>query len=307
MRNLPFVSIISAFLFIIILCGGIAFAQETTQQPLLPHAFYGTVEVAGQPSEAGIRVEARGDGINVDVNGNPIYTHEGGYGGFGGMSAKILVQGSIKPGTPIEFLVGGVVAEVYDVKAQKGWDQSYPYTPGDVTELNLRISSSVTPEATGVAAGATTSPTAQTTVAATQAAGKASVPGVSPGVTLIVTQAVKAGGTVDVPATSAGTGQPEAGTDTGEQSPEPDTVETAAPGTTGQSFSSTWMIGAALIIIVIIGGAAYIASRKKEGDVEEKTEEKIIEESEETEENIENEETGEPEKTEESEETEENK
>ncbi len=57
-----------------------AYAQQSV--PPLPHAFFGNLTINGSPAPIGIRVEARGTGINTAVAGNPIITTtQGKYGG----------------------------------------------------------------------------------------------------------------------------------------------------------------------------------------------------------------------------------
>jgi len=106
------------------------------QPPPLPHAFYGAVEVNGEPAPVGTQVEARGTGVLTGVSGNPIMvTQAGRYGGSGGFDPKLVVQGQVADGTPIEFYVDGVRAQC----AVPGgtWQESYPFSSGAVTELDL--------------------------------------------------------------------------------------------------------------------------------------------------------------------------
>jgi hypothetical protein len=89
----------------------------------------------------GIPVEAVGPGVISGVSGNPIASGSGAYGAPGPIGSKLIVQGDIESGTPIEFYVGGEKAEVFPVATNGPWLEAYPYLPGEVTELNLRISS----------------------------------------------------------------------------------------------------------------------------------------------------------------------
>ena len=119
-----------------------ASANDVAVQPLLPHEFYGKVEVGGSPAAQGLVVEATGPGVHSNIQGNPVNTlADGSYGAVGAMSQKLVVQGDIEPGTPLEFYVGGVLAEVYDVATGGPWKTNYSYTPGETTELNLSIAS----------------------------------------------------------------------------------------------------------------------------------------------------------------------
>jgi len=95
------------------------------------------------------------------MQGNPILTGSGGtYGGPGSYTAKLVVQGTISEGTPIEFYVNGARADVQDVKSGSGWAATFPFHSTGVTELNLRV-------ATLPGTTVTTSPTTNTTTAAT--------------------------------------------------------------------------------------------------------------------------------------------
>jgi hypothetical protein len=107
------------------------------QPPPIPHSFYGAVEINGGPAPVGTQVEARGAGVQTGVPGNPItVTQAGQYGGPGGFDPKLVVQGQVVDGTPIEFYVAGVRAQC----AVPGgpWQESCPFHSGAVTELNLR-------------------------------------------------------------------------------------------------------------------------------------------------------------------------
>jgi len=270
MRKLPLTSILPGILLLIILVGGCAVAEETTQQPILPQTFYGTVEVAGGPAPDGVRVEAEGDGVVKGSPHNPIFTQEGMYGKPGGLDPnKLLVQGSIATGSPIEFYVGGVKAEVFDVGSGEGWQDVYVFKPGEVTDLNLRITTEVTPEITFTATPTTSSVLYQVTTSATSASGGVSVAGVSdPGsapLTGSATPKVTSAGAGSSPAqTLSMNGQPDGGSSPGEVVPGSDDETLAAPVSTGQPSFPSWILGAAFVILVMIGAAAYYTTRKKE-------------------------------------------
>jgi hypothetical protein len=100
-------------------------AQET---PPLPHAFYGTVEINGQPAPIGTQVEAGGDNVITGISGNPIITTELGKYGGPGLSVKLIVPGFIEEGTIISFYINNVLAE-----------QTAEWHSGEVTELNLGV------------------------------------------------------------------------------------------------------------------------------------------------------------------------
>ena len=112
-----------------------------TSPPDLPHIFYGTAVLAdGEGAPAGTEVDALVTGVTYPATGNPVtITVPGIYGGSGPLEQKLVVQGSIISGTPIEFYIGDVLAECYDVEQDSGWMSSYPFHSGAVTELDLRI------------------------------------------------------------------------------------------------------------------------------------------------------------------------
>ncbi|MGA9349127.1 MAG: hypothetical protein WBW48_10020 [Anaerolineae bacterium] len=149
------------------------------QPPPLPHAFYGAVEVNGEPAPVGTQVEARGAGVLTGVSGNPItVTQAGQYGGPGGFDPKLVVQGQVADSTPMEFYVDGVRAQC----AVPGgpWQESYPFKSGMITELNLKV---VGPAATSTP---TLLPTVEPTLTPSPTAGPAVIvpsPTPTPGAT----------------------------------------------------------------------------------------------------------------------------
>jgi len=109
-------------------------------QPVLPHAFYGSVTINGTPAANGTVVEARGTGVLTGIAGNPITVTEAGkYGGPGGLDPKLVVQGDITDGTSLTFYVNNVIAQCYDVQAGGEWLDSYPFKSGNITILNLKV------------------------------------------------------------------------------------------------------------------------------------------------------------------------
>jgi beta propeller repeat protein len=113
---------------------------STYTPPTLPHAFFGSAEINGIPVEDGLEIKATGDGVYVDLPGNPIITGEGMYGGPANLDPKLLVQGDIENGAPLSFFIDGVQAEVCDTGSGAGWQWSYPFHSGSVTGLTMRIS-----------------------------------------------------------------------------------------------------------------------------------------------------------------------
>jgi len=127
-----------------VLVMGLSVVPTCAQAPKIPHAFYGVVEVNGEPAPAGTRVEARGTDVLTGIEGNPITTAEvGKYGGRGGFDPKLVVQGNVEDDTLLEFYVGGVRAQC----AEPGgtWLDSYPFKSGGITELNLRVGAPAAP------------------------------------------------------------------------------------------------------------------------------------------------------------------
>ena len=115
-------------------------------QPLLPHAFYGSVTINGTPAANGTVVEARGEGVLTGIEGNPLTVTEAGkYGGPDG-SDPLVVQGDITDGTNITFYVNNVTAQCYDVQAGGEWLDSYPFKSGNITVLNLKVGEAPEPD-----------------------------------------------------------------------------------------------------------------------------------------------------------------
>ena len=99
-------------------------------QPPLPHAFYGTVQINGQPAPAGTQVEARGQNVATGIAGNPIVTTQAGkYGGPTLDEGKLVVQGlNLTDGTTISFYINNVPA-----------NQTFAFQSGQKTELALMV------------------------------------------------------------------------------------------------------------------------------------------------------------------------
>lgn len=234
-------------------------ADSVAAQPLLPHEFYGNLEVSGNPGSPGLEIVAVGGGVISGISGNPITSSAGSYGSAIVMGPKLLVQGDIEPGSPLEFYVAGIKAEVYDVAAGGPWKANYSYTPGQLTELNIRIS--VLPSV-----GQTREPTPiQTRLPADQ------IPAdyVFTGPGLPQPSVVE----TNIPGQSTGN-QPAAGSNPGSDSsgqiPAPGGVQadqTIAPFLPVDSSSAGMLIGAGVvIIIVVLGGIFYYMNKKQSGN-----------------------------------------
>ena len=115
-------------------------AHVCVAQPPIPHAFYGSLRVYGLGGTVdalpGVVVEAI---VNENVCGSITTTEAGKYGGLGALDPKLVVQGYINDGTTIYFYVNGVKA-----------DQTWQFTSGDVTELNLTVNDVVAPTITNL-------------------------------------------------------------------------------------------------------------------------------------------------------------
>ncbi len=131
-------ALVALVLSMILMLGIPATADTENTQPQLPHAFYGKVEINSIPANAGLAVEARGTGVLSNVVNT---SSSGSFGGINFTEQKLIVQGSIEPGDPVYFFVSGQQAEVWDVAKGGPWAANYSYTPGEVTELILRIAS----------------------------------------------------------------------------------------------------------------------------------------------------------------------
>ena len=286
------ISILSVLLAVsmILLVGTVASAEETAVQPQLPHAFYGSVEVAGSPANAGISVEAAGIGVRSNVTGNPVDTlPDGTYGKANFTSQKLIVQGNIAAGTSLHFYVGGLLAEVYDVAAGGPWKETYPFEAGGETELNIRVASQPAAGQTRVptptqTAGTVTNNQAGTsslssgTTSSGSAQGGATLPQVpaSPGqqTTAVTTQQVPSG-TIQPGTAGQGQGMEEVTTLVTGPAPAHDPVSLAPTGT-----MPMYVAGAILLILIIAGGTYYFVSLNGKG-TEETTSDQVKEPEEE--------------------------
>jgi len=275
------ISILSVLLAVsmILLVGTAASAEETAVLPQLPHAFYGSVEVAGSPANAGISVEAAGIGVRSNITGNPVDTlPDGTYGKANFTAQKLIVQGNIAAGTSLHFYVGGLQAEVYDVTAGGPWKETYPFEAGGETELNIRIASQPAAGQTRVptptqTAGTmtnnqpgTSSSSLSGTTSSGTAQGGATLPQVpsSPGqqTTAVTTQQAPSGNIV--PGTVVPRqGMQEVTTLVTGTAPAHDPVSLAPTGS-----MPMYIAGAILLILIIAGGAYYFVSLNRKGTEE---------------------------------------
>jgi hypothetical protein len=101
--------------------------------PTMPHAFYGTLTIAGSPAAVGTVVTAKVDDVQC---GSITTTVAGQYGGSGAFDPKLTVTGDIETGDTIYFYAG---------TGSNVANQTYAFSPGAVTELNLTISDDLDP------------------------------------------------------------------------------------------------------------------------------------------------------------------
>jgi len=105
----------------LLLCAVPAYASI----PTMPHAFYGTLTIAGSPAAVGTVVTAK---VNEVQCGSITTTVTGQYGGSGAFDEKLTVTGDFETPATIYFYAGSKVA-----------NQTYAFSAGAVTEFNLVV------------------------------------------------------------------------------------------------------------------------------------------------------------------------
>ena len=260
-------------------------ADDADTAPQLPQGFYGMVEFSGNPIGQGYIVEAVGPGVRSNLEGNPVTTlADGSYGAANYSAQRLLVQGNIASGTPLEFYVGNIKAEVYDVAAGVSWNTTYAFKPGEVTELNLRIASlpaagktrEPTPVQTIVASstvaasstGAGSVPSGGSSTAAPEGSALPQVPG------SVVQQP-----TAEVPQQSSGdsaspaqTGTPVQGGVAHKPQVRPSGTQETGAAAQGTTDNMTLYIAGAVLLLLVIGGGAYYYLRQKKSETDAKEE-----------------------------------
>jgi hypothetical protein len=129
---------------------GLLDVSASPDQPKMPHIFYGAVWIDGAPAPIGTVIEGQCENVITGTDGNPITTVEIGRYGNPGVTPPedLLIQGAAKPpipgDAPIRFYVDGARAECREVDKDTGeyiggWVDTYPWTSGGETELNLRV------------------------------------------------------------------------------------------------------------------------------------------------------------------------
>jgi hypothetical protein len=124
----------------------VTIAVEPNCSPQLSHAFYGNVTIDTEPAPEYTIVLAVGPGVRSNITGNSVTTQtDGSYGSADVTAQKLVVQGCIEDGTPIAFYVDGIQAEIYDVNTSGPWQSTYPFSAGEVTNLNIRVTPTIPP------------------------------------------------------------------------------------------------------------------------------------------------------------------
>lgn len=127
---------IIAFFLIGLLISFLTGVANAFEVPQIPHAFYGDILIDGSPAPIDTKVEVKGTGVIPSIKGNPIYTTEiGKYGDTGPCGVKLVAQGDIVPGTELTFWVD-----------DSPTGQTFPWQEGEVTKLDLIITSTPPPE-----------------------------------------------------------------------------------------------------------------------------------------------------------------
>jgi len=112
--------------------------------PPLPHAFYGSVTINGEPAPVGTVISAAGSGVETGTLQNPTITaEEGSYGTGGGL--KLLVQA--EAGSTINFYVNGVST-----------GQTAPFQSGETSRVDLSVTIEYTLTISSSSGGSVTSP-----------------------------------------------------------------------------------------------------------------------------------------------------
>jgi len=131
----------------LLLCAVPAYASI----PTMPHAFYGTLTIAGSPAAVGTVVTAK---VNEVQCGSITTTVTGQYGGSGAFDEKLTVTGEIETGADISFFINGTATgQAYD----------YDFSPGAVSEHNLAVTPTDDTTPPSVLINSITSPTTDTT------------------------------------------------------------------------------------------------------------------------------------------------
>ena len=128
---------IARLLILVLVATCAATAAYAEDVPPQPHYFYGAATLYGHPAPVGAQVEARGEGVVTGVADNPLVVTVAGQYGGPGLGGKLTVQGAVQDGTPIEFYVNGVKAQV--VVPGGLCSSSYPFASGAITQLDLRV------------------------------------------------------------------------------------------------------------------------------------------------------------------------
>lgn len=136
-RKINLIARVFITLMLVVSLGAVFAPPIGAQPPPLPHAFFGNLTIDDEPAPIGTMVEARGEGVRTEVQGNPIVTtEEGRYGSPDPLKPKLIVQGTITDGTTLTFYVNG-----------KSTKQTWEWRTGEVNQVDLTLSTSAQPAA----------------------------------------------------------------------------------------------------------------------------------------------------------------
>jgi len=114
-----------------------------------PQYFYGKAEFNGYPLRVGDRVMATTDGVDLSNPTNPLSVHK--FGEYGDPVEKNMLAVDVPYGTmeqrdPISFWIKPqeyefwYLAEVKNPLSSAPWSKTYPFTPGSITNIDLKAS-----------------------------------------------------------------------------------------------------------------------------------------------------------------------
>jgi hypothetical protein len=120
--------LVFTFLALLLMLGGTPVYADGV--PPLPHAFYGSVNIGGEPAPIGTVISADGDGVETNTLQNPVTTAVA--GSYGIDSKMLLVQA--QAGAIITFYVNGIFT-----------GQTIAWESGATTRVDLSITNSTPP------------------------------------------------------------------------------------------------------------------------------------------------------------------
>jgi hypothetical protein len=107
-------------------------------------SFFGRVTIDGKPAPADTMLSVEGEGVRSNTTGNPAATRaDGSYGSINDSAQSLQVQGCLEDGALLTFYADGVQAEVSEANTSGSWQSTWPFRAGEVTNLNLRVTTPV--------------------------------------------------------------------------------------------------------------------------------------------------------------------